>query len=96
MNECPITPYDEVYRFLEREYKDISLDPKDIFEKIDPNPIGSASIAQVHKAKINDNGTIKDVAIKILRPDIKKYLILMMSYPNFVSIAIRFKSNQIT
>ena len=36
------------------------------------DPIAAASIAQVHKAQINDNGTIKDVAIKILRPDIKK------------------------
>ena len=35
-------------------------------------PVAAASIAQVHKAKINDSGTIKDVAIKILRPDIKK------------------------
>ena len=35
-------------------------------------PIAAASIAQVHKAKIDDNGTIKDVAIKILRPKIKK------------------------
>ena len=35
-------------------------------------PIAAASIAQVHKAQINDNGTIKEVAIKILRPDIKK------------------------
>ena len=35
-------------------------------------PIAAASIAQVHKAKIDDNGVIKDVAIKILRPDIKK------------------------
>ncbi len=35
-------------------------------------PVAAASIAQVHKAKINDNGTIKDVAIKILRPDIKR------------------------
>ncbi len=36
------------------------------------DPIAAASIAQVHKAQINDNGTIKDIAIKILRPDIKK------------------------
>jgi len=36
------------------------------------NPVAAASIAQVHQAKINDNGTIKDVAIKILRPNIKK------------------------
>jgi ubiquinone biosynthesis protein len=36
------------------------------------DPVAAASIAQVHKAQINDNGTIKDVAIKILRPNIKK------------------------
>ena len=35
-------------------------------------PVAAASIAQVHKAQINDDGTIKDVAVKILRPDIKK------------------------
>ena len=35
-------------------------------------PVAAASIAQVHKAQINENGTIKDVAIKILRPNIKK------------------------
>ena len=36
------------------------------------DPVAAASIAQVHKAQINDNGTIKDVAVKILRPNIKK------------------------
>ena len=35
-------------------------------------PVAAASIAQVHKAQLNDDGTIKDIAIKILRPDIKK------------------------
>ena len=35
-------------------------------------PIAAASIAQVHKAQINHNNTIKDIAIKILRPNIKK------------------------
>ena len=35
-------------------------------------PVAAASIAQVHKAQINDNGIIKDVAVKILRPEIKK------------------------
>ena len=35
-------------------------------------PIAAASIAQVHKAQIKDNNTIKDVAVKVLRPDIKK------------------------
>ena len=35
-------------------------------------PVAAASVAQVHKAQINDNGTIKDIAIKILRPKIKE------------------------
>ena len=35
-------------------------------------PVAAASIAQVHKAQINDNGTLKEVAIKILRPNIRK------------------------
>ena len=35
-------------------------------------PIAAASIAQVHKAQIEDSGILKDVAIKVLRPNIKK------------------------
>ena len=35
-------------------------------------PVAAASIAQVHKAQINEGNEIKDVAIKILRPNIKK------------------------
>ena len=35
-------------------------------------PIAAASIAQVHIAKININGKLTEVAIKILRPDIER------------------------
>ncbi|MDC3127436.1 2-polyprenylphenol 6-hydroxylase [Candidatus Pelagibacter bacterium] len=35
-------------------------------------PIAAASIAQVHIAKIKDDNTNREVAIKILRPDIEK------------------------
>ena len=34
-------------------------------------PVAAASIAQVHKAQLNDNETIKDIAIIILRPNIR-------------------------
>ena len=56
-------------------------------------PVAAASIAQVHKAQINDNGTIKDVAIKILRPDIKRIfneeIDAMMLFAFFVESLIK-------
>lgn len=42
----------------------------EIFEEFDFNAVSSASIAQVHKAKLKDNK--KYVAVKILRPNIRK------------------------
>ena len=49
-------------------------------------PVAAASIAQVHKAKINEANTIKDVAVKVLRPNIKEIFnseidaIMMLAY----------------
>tara|TARA_Y100000590_G_scaffold292992_1_gene329984 strand:- start:658 stop:2226 length:1569 start_codon:yes stop_codon:yes gene_type:complete len=47
---------------------------KENFEQITniSEPVAAASIAQVHFANINFSGQKKDVAIKILRPDIEK------------------------
>ena len=42
---------------------------KEIFKKINP-PIAAASIAQVHKARVNIDGKNIDIALKILRPKI--------------------------
>ena len=60
------------------------LTAKNIIEFSDP--IAAASIAQVHKAKINEANTIKDVAVKVLRPNIKEIFnseidaIMMLAY----------------
>ena len=40
-----------------------------LYAEFDKNPVAAASIAQVHKAKTKDG---RDVAVKILRPDIEK------------------------
>ncbi|MGN6279432.1 MAG: 2-polyprenylphenol 6-hydroxylase [Sphingomonas sp.] len=42
---------------------------EDLFTSIDPDPIGAASIAQVHRAETTDG---HHVAVKVLRPGIEK------------------------
>ncbi len=44
------------------------LQPDDIFESLDPEPLGTASLAQVHKAKLKDGSTI---ALKVQHPTVK-------------------------
>ncbi len=61
--ECPTTDFETVHKFLDKQYRKSHNLPVDhIFNKIEPIPIGSASIAQVHKAYLSD-GTA--VAIKV-------------------------------
>ncbi len=42
----------------------------DLFDEFDETPLASASIAQVHAAKLRNGG--HDVVVKVLRPDIRK------------------------
>ena len=42
---------------------------EDLFDDFDPEPVASASIAQVHRARLHDGS---DVAVKVQRPDIEE------------------------
>jgi predicted unusual protein kinase regulating ubiquinone biosynthesis (AarF/ABC1/UbiB family) len=59
-------PYEEVLRTLRAE---LGRDPGEIFHSIEPAPLASASIAQVHAARLRDG---QHVVIKVQRPKIAK------------------------
>ena len=60
--EADPVPYPVVLECLEAEYgKKLG----GLFDAIDPNPLGSASLAQVHRARLV---TGEDVAVKVQRP----------------------------
>ena len=59
-------PYSTVLQVLEDEY---GRPVDEIFDHIDPTPLGSASLAQVHRAKLL---TGEDVAIKVQRPGVSE------------------------
>lgn len=46
----------------------------DVFSDFQDEPLATASIAQVHAAKINQNDEELDVVVKIIRPGIKKQI----------------------
>jgi ubiquinone biosynthesis protein len=67
-DSLPPVPYAEIRAELERSFE---RPPEEIYAEIDPVPVGSASIAQVHKAVTREGRT---VAIKVLRPGIRERL----------------------
>jgi len=60
--------FEDVQRTLRAE---LGRDPGEIFASVDPTPLASASIAQVHAAKLRDG---QDVVIKIQRPGIAEII----------------------
>lgn len=65
-SKAPQSSFNDVLAVLK---EDLNCDPYDIFESIDEKPLGAASLAQVHKAKLK-NGEI--VAIKVQHRAVKK------------------------
>jgi len=64
---------------------------EDVFSSFDPIPLGSASVAQVHKAVLTEKyGGPKEVAIKIQRPSIESKL--MGDIKNLKALAKPFQS----
>jgi len=65
-DNLPPVPFAEIEASIEATF----AQPLDtLFSEIDPNPVGAASIAQVHKGVTSDG---REVAIKVLRPGIRE------------------------
>ncbi|KAE8681311.1 Detected protein of unknown function [Hibiscus syriacus] len=59
-DQAPTTPFDVVQLVLEKE---LGRSIGEVFEKLDVNPLGSASIAHVHRARLK--GDVEDVVVKV-------------------------------
>jgi ubiquinone biosynthesis protein len=66
LDRVPPADTDEVHKLFKRE---LGADPTDLFAEFDEEPFASASIAQVHYAKLHSG---EDVVVKIQRPGIRR------------------------
>jgi len=64
LDDVPPEPIETIFETIEKEFKKPA---NTLFSHIDPRPIGSASVAQVHKARTKTGNA---VAIKVQRPNI--------------------------
>ena len=69
LDQTPTLPFDYIFGVLEEEFAGRRLD--EIFESIDENPLASASIAQVHAARLVSG---EDVVIKVQKPGVDTIL----------------------
>lgn len=65
-DSLPPVPFAEIRKVIEQSF---GQPLEAVFAKIDPEPVGAASIAQVHKGITSDG---RKVAIKVLRPGIRE------------------------
>ena len=64
---------------------------EDVFEEFDANPLGAASVAQVHRAKLSEKYGGREVAVKIQRPSIESKL--MGDVANLKAITRTFRNS---
>src|ERR671930_700715 len=65
VDEVPPVPFEQIQRVIREEL------PADLFVRIDPEPLATASIAQIHAALLN-NG--REVIVKVRRPGIERQI----------------------
>lgn len=62
-----------------------------VFTEFDPEPLGAASVAQVHRARLSERYGGREVAVKIQRPSIESKL--MGDVANLKALAKTFRNN---
>ncbi|KAH6627089.1 ABC1 family-domain-containing protein [Chaetomium sp. MPI-SDFR-AT-0129] len=77
-DKCPVSSFESIEEMFR---KDTGSELWDYFSEFSPEPIGAASLAQVHLATIKDTG--QKVAVKVQHPSLQQWAKLDMSLTTF-------------
>ncbi|KAL5540402.1 hypothetical protein UlMin_042425 [Ulmus minor] len=90
-DRAPEIPFDEIQPILREE---LGRPIDSVYEYVDPTPIASASIAQVHGARLR--GSQEDVVIKILKPGIEDILVADLNFIYVVARLLEFLNPELS
>ncbi len=90
-DRVPPVPFEQIRQLIESELKQ---SPEQLFERIEPESLAAASVAQVHTAHLKSG---EKVAVKVIRPGIEKRIRsdLQLMYYFAAKIENRFDLGQI-
>ncbi|KAG2185907.1 hypothetical protein INT43_002345, partial [Umbelopsis isabellina] len=83
-DQCPPTPYQEIEELFQT---DLGVNLEDLFSEFDPEPIGVASLAQVHRARLRENGN--EVAVKMQHPFLDEFCRIDINTVSFIFKTIK-------
>ncbi len=92
-DDAPQIPYSDVEKVLKAEFNRPPSGPGGVFEDFEETAVASASVAQVHRAKLRTpDGNGPWVAVKIQKPEVSKqvewdlgaFRVVMWLYENYL------------
>ncbi|KAG2730669.1 hypothetical protein I3760_01G305200 [Carya illinoinensis] len=84
-DRAPAVPFEHIQKILREE---LGRPIDSVYEYVDSTPIASASIAQVHGARLR--GSHEDVVIKVLKPGIEDVLVADLNFVYVVARILEF------
>ncbi|KAK6509961.1 hypothetical protein TWF481_004677 [Arthrobotrys musiformis] len=84
-DKCPKSSIEDINRMLQQ---DTGCTLSELFSEFDEEPIGTASLAQVHRARLRESG--EEVAVKLQHPSLAEWVPLDLALTRFALTNIKF------
>jgi len=91
LDKTPPVPFEDIKAIMRKE---LGRPLEEVYDFVDPQPLASASIAQVHAARLR--GSQKEVVIKVLKPGVEDVLTADLNFLYVTARVLEFLNPQLS